>query len=580
MDSMVFDTCVDNVTSLLYNLLRMYYILENKNLSVKKTDSYYDDGHLSVDMGDVFGVGERSKRITDVRFNPCRAHRYDAETYFLNFSGEPVLHMANANALSSGILATALGEWSSETPYAISHPSPALAQNIIINTRGGVSQDEIESFNQITTNDVLKVIKDIVESNRYHAQFELAYLMLAQLLFTLKPRSAEALIWMHGTPLMQLPKFMTFRGLVNETVSLAPYVPFPERLDTYGTWLANKEAIYYHSLLINEVVMTYAYEAITTNDITRLLLRQIGGIFSAEPGLMADMSCFAQVLQKEVLLPFETNGGLDRFTWINCLDGEIGMQVKVNDPNAQHHYRLDTLELDDGVIRHTLRLDSFVPYVYPVLLYGYAPSTYYQNDCVREVEMKIDSKKERMITESVDDFSKVMNILRMAGYDATGGSCYEGDKVKNWADNSSGHFLYTRSAEAPDDDIFYVDLGLEERSKSWVDEPRWSEKACLRSEVKITAFTMFKDGVMYKNITGVLKKYSFKQPSLEITSKHTREVKVTLRPRPHIKAGFRMARIDDRTILHPVTNTLFGDLAQSDEQLDWYDQDQEDGTGA
>lgn len=152
--------------------------------------------------------------------------------------------------------------------------------------------------------------------------------------------------------------------------------------------------------------------------------------------------------------------------------------------------------------------------------------------------------------------------------------------VKNWSDNASGHFLYTRPANAPDDDIYYISLNLSERSKCWVDEPRWSEKATLTSIIEVTSFTMFKNGVMYKNVSGVLKKYGFKKPELLITSTKTREVKVTLRPRPHIKAGFRMARIDDKTVLHPVTNTLYGDLAQIDTQLDWYDQEQEDGTGS
>lgn len=597
----------DNCVGLIYNLLRMYYITNNKDLTYKPDDMFYDNGHVSMYCSDAFGGNHNSKKITDIMFSPVTVSvtKPGSPTAF---ESAAVINYRQLGDKDSAILGAACGAWMSNVPFLISHALPQLVDSLVVTSRSPRSEAKLETLVGVKPSEILVVIDNLINQNNLHAQFDTAYAMLLQVLLMIKPRSIEAYTWVSDQPTMYVPLLRTKRGAIPAMLGVESYWPDPEELQTYNSWSAQKQCAYVHSVILQEAVMSSVFEVNNVVGLQTYVYNMTGVAFD-NMGLMTDLSLVGHRYGKELNFSPLYAGGLDRFEFLLSINGPRKVKVKVKDDNAIYHYNLQVAKSDvediaeqvqelkymledfdelgelderqqknrDEIARQIAELsdawacelpngvvtiDAFVPYVYPVLSIGVNVSGYYQNTNNGSATVKLNKSGTHYTAASSEAFVTFMKTLRMMGYDATGYSSDNSEKmINNWADNASGQFLYSALNIEDEHTYFRVRTDMTQRKACFIELPIIQDELTVNYTIRINNYVVFDQNNTRFAAKPMVK--VFNNPGL-IWNNPERAVTrtVQLRYQELSQAGFQVATLTQSAIVRPVIKSLFTPVEQ------------------
>lgn len=480
----------DNMSGVLYNMLRMLYIKdlqENYDITIKKDDCYYDDGHVYMTYADVFNLQDDIviKNITNNPRNTNELNLSLMNVYTLPTNSVVKWHgiLMDASDFTideMSVIKVACDKFDfGNIPIKLFHDSPRVSEvRIMSGTLKGSISDINKNLSQLNYTTILSAICKLVESMRIQAHFDYAYFMLTQVMYSHKPRSAEAILWHAKKYILKLPKSSTSRGISNCIVSGTPFVSSVERYSTYKNWLNQKTRIVLHSIAFSEALHcgTFDYNTRDVNQHDRVLTGVIGSTRIKHTGAARESELAAMRFGYSSYVSWPTNTGLMRYNWMDSFDGNKIIKINISDPEARNTYKI--------IMRNDieyLKLDTIVPMCYPVLSMGIEKSKFYMNELQMDVSLKYSVLLNGWVTDDIYTAHRSMAILRTMGWNITVKRMSDGARFTNWAPNSNGHYLPTfNGVNGEGERYILLKETLSKRSHCWIEMPM------IRGELKLS----------------------------------------------------------------------------------------------
>lgn len=391
----------DNVTPLIYNLLRMYYIKllqeSDDNKHVLANGRFYDDGHVRVNHSQALGVLrdfdlKTFKVDSSVPETPAAItdeNNWDSDRPFNNFMQYRLaVNASDLDEKDLAVLRIACSAWpETDWPIAMMHESHQLNTQISVFNKPRAYLAVLDpKWRDYSSNNVLNTIVKYVESHRYFACFDMAYGMMTQIMYRHKPRSAEAIIWCKQPEEMNLSRAYSIRGALPALFGGTPFVTSTARVATYDNWRRQPMRILIHSMALSEAVHCSTFDNITR----RRWVPQdrdeykepniLGGFVGAAPiktcGLIKELTLAGLRFNKTFNAPWACQNGLVRYNWMEKQDIELEpMDLMLLDPASIAAYNLIVNQIFDeagNVINTTysMPLKTIPPCCYPVFFNG------------------------------------------------------------------------------------------------------------------------------------------------------------------------------------------------------------------
>jgi hypothetical protein len=434
-----------NCVSVLYNLLRLYYLYDNKDLEYDPDLENYDNGHVKILNKGMF-TGAKAKFSEAVAFVKANVTLTGLGTGVGVTSAEHTLYWDDKlTSKQKDIIAMAFGQWTARTPVGIGHSSPQLLTSIRLGNRFSESASIVNDATPIDCFAIATVIDKLVTNNNLYTDFSYAYMMLVQILLQPKARTAESMVWSKLNYQVAMPlhdsRIYSVLGITSGPI----YNRSADWRDDYLSWKNGSASAYYHSIVHNEAVYIELFNVTRskgTDEINRLNFTtySVNDELMASTGLGGDLVLLATRYGRELNIPYTVYCGQNKVEpYISFRQATV--EVVMTDLDAPRHYNLADVNTELGTAK--LVVTKLVPSVYPLLTFGINSLRYFGNAYKTDVTTNVDIDDEGDIYFSGDEeFANFMNIMRVMGYDVSAKSTHGDHIVSNWADNMTGRFLY------------------------------------------------------------------------------------------------------------------------------------------
>jgi hypothetical protein len=434
-----------NCVSMLYNLLRLYYLYDNCDLEYDPDMVNYDNGHIKILNKGMF-LGVKTKFSEAVEFVKTNVKLVGLGS---GQAGANVEHTLYWDGLLSSkqqeVLSMALGQWTAKTPIGIGHSSPQLLQSIRLGNRFSDSASITRDNTPIDCFTIATVIDKLVTNNNLYTDFSYAYMMLVQILLQPKARTAESMVWSKLKYQVAMPlhdsRIYSVMGITSGPI----YNRSADWRDDYLSWKNGSASAYFHSIVHNEAVYIELFNVTRskgTDEINRLNFTtySVNDALMASTGLGGDLVLLATRYGRELNIPYNVFCGQNKVEPFTSFRQAV-VEIVMTDLDAPRHYNLADVNTELGTAK--LIVTKLVPSVYPLLTFGINSLKYFGNAYKSEVTTNVDIDDDGDIYFSSDEeFANFMNIMRVMGYDVSGKSAHGDHIVSNWADNMTGRFLY------------------------------------------------------------------------------------------------------------------------------------------
>nr|WMV64385.1 capsid protein [Uromyces fabae virus] len=512
----------DNVISVIYNMLRLYYIKglqeTNPQLTLRKEGIYYDDGHISIKNKTIYpDMRELQISSFDVVSNVHEEHQeFDAAFDYvavrdIDSQNSQVLTVSKTllNSKTVSVIRLACSEFDSQgIPIKIMHSSPRLIAAIdVFGDSATYTQGDDARLSQLTITDIKSAITQYVETHRYHAQFDVAYMMLTQVLYSHKPRSAEAMIWNTKDDIMLMPEVCSLRGCQSTTMAGVPFVVNSAAWDTYYNWRSTPNRIILHSLALSEAVQCSTFDYATRRKINNSgvfedeyddpFFKYAGSYPIKECGIIKELTLLAMRFDRTFKAPWQTSVGLLRYNWLEPVTQTDKTEIDITllDPNAVRVYNVRTHnQQGQPQVKHKLILDTLPPCCYPLFSMEINKSDFYMNDMTLTTELEYDPGYDAYVTTNTAQAHRFMNITRLAGWDVTCKRQSDQKTFNNWAANSNGHYLPTFAKNYKKHELYIFDHNnFKKRKYNWCPLPNFGSTITLEAKLEYRSFLMYYD---------------------------------------------------------------------------------------
>lgn len=253
----------DNHVALLVNLLRFYILSDLNERSKLSTGKFpvYDDGHVIIDLNDTLPLEDKVIDWTWPGRRVDESYPYwNPMTEFLPVTDDPHIDLRPLTEEEAKVVLMMTGEWKPQTNYKLDFYTPRLAEKILYRYRNPISslnewldaEGTAPTYYLPKSRVIWSALRKYVTHNNLYNQFYTATNIVAQVMLTVYPDTAEGMTWLTHVPEVHLPKFGSVRGrypFLNSGEAAfiqakaledwAALIAKPELLFTYGMMLAS-----------------------------------------------------------------------------------------------------------------------------------------------------------------------------------------------------------------------------------------------------------------------------------------------------------------------------------------------------
>nr|WAK77569.1 MAG: capsid protein [Totiviridae sp.] len=504
---------IESHVSVLFNLLRMKLIAEIdfSKVVVKPSDVAYDDGHVAQNyaqfLGRDFDVGFEMKfndNIVIARHNENT--RVDRGDYLPNLYG--------FTAKEVSILGMALAGWTCDYPLRIASSTPQLCGKFIIPF--GTMYGSILDIVDYSARDVDVVLRKLVANNRLDAQFDLAYTLLAAVIYTPLPRAVEANGWVSPNIDFNLPRAGSVRGMIDEFTQGNAFQPRPTAMLTWETYKLQPTRLTLHAIAMTEALYTGLFEVLTNrnNDLAgSLAALGLYGSGSLKPYRFM-MECASYRFGKRFELKWDAKAGPDFTRKLLSTSDVVQNQIEVSVVGDASGYEMYT-DTVAGMKVNKIRARAVKPVLFPVLSLGINDDRYYLNALDYNVDVTYSNMYRGLFAKTAKDANKFMSIMRIGGWDVVCHDTISGAGYRNWAANSNGQVMPMVTDTTGMSSFIMPIAKISRREHSWMDIPRLNSDMNLRIQMRVKSYAIVINGKLvnmecdvYKPIQHVPRIYS------------------------------------------------------------------------
>lgn len=205
---------------------------ENEGVRILNKDIYGDVPYGAPKNG---SVPDRNKLVNlayipeVLKFDDKKLYLEDA----IKFIDDVECMLAgNYSKTETDIIRTTFAEWKACTHVSLGHSSPALATSIYAIYETGKEADvEIQVFSSDSIA-IRSTIDLVVKSNHAYKDFDIALMMVIDVMFTPIPKEIEGMPWIYDTIVAQMPRLDCILGI--DAQRLLGFGGDPS--DSYKTW--------------------------------------------------------------------------------------------------------------------------------------------------------------------------------------------------------------------------------------------------------------------------------------------------------------------------------------------------------
>lgn len=459
-----------NVVSVIYNMLRMYYIKLYGDIHCDPNADYYSNGHVKITNAQAFGDFDEVDILNGVEFDEGNVTPEMMKSD-LSQSKYGIYYDMGSNipAATARILRIAHSEWKSVIPVGICHSSEKLSDKYVLFS--GHVRGKLPDWAAITAEQVHATIGEFVRRHAAYRDFEHAYAMVVSVMTRPVPRSVEAIVWNTSKVSVNMPAPVCLRGIAPELYTGQIYTRSPEWQDDFHSWFNSPAAALPHSVALMEAVYVEAFHLTRLkrhSDIDRenFMAMSTGIIDCPNAGIMLDTALACLRYGREYEFGYTTLAGVDRLGTIPNLNAPAPI-VTIVDKDAKLTY-------DIGEITGTtapINILAYAPVIYPSLSYGINEDGYYLNGDNVTVDIRASDLEDKMVFTNVEEFSKFMSTMRLFGYDVKATRAHGEKHIYNWSDNASGRFIYVHDPKDKAPFFVITNEDIKRRANSWIDLP-------------------------------------------------------------------------------------------------------------
>lgn len=416
--------CMNSV-SLLYNLLRLYYIEELGDIEYSPESKFFSRDGKVVNNGQIYSEYEtKCKLRSSVSIKPAKVD-VDSEAHLNRMMEYPAyIWDSTFTTKHEQILADAAGSWRSRAPFQIAHPSKTLADYIVINT--GHKQEKPILDNRELTNKshIFDVIQILVESNLLYTDFDYAYAMISQVLVQYVPNKVDNLVFPMMMRNVNMPRLQSISGYIPMAYSGVPFARRSTWQDTFSRWLVLPNAAVLHSVAVNEYVNMQASNINITKisagesekQRQKIMASYIDGKPMAIDGIIYDMLSIAAMGNYKIDMPYAMYCGLSRKHDIRTVE-KLSIEVI----------------RDDKVIKCDVKRNAKID-IKSVMTFGLMPTGLNFDERSTTIKSSVaHTPKGDIIFKRVDDFVNYMKIMAYCSYNVKAYSMFNMTQYTNYA---------------------------------------------------------------------------------------------------------------------------------------------------
>jgi hypothetical protein len=411
--------------SLLVCLLSSYYVQTAKEVHASQDLRDYDDGHLKVNIMDMFAPAPTHTDMLADESIAIRPHSMGNTDDELT---EPVLALNGVNAKYVDLILWHLNGRQRTTRFAFDLEIPPLAQSASA-SGATISIRGIKKPTKYSAVDLRGAINQYVTSNRLYSSFEVALALYQQMALTPLPDHAEGYAWLRRKKTLILPRFDTSRGAYKFMMLGESFGVTATMTATFEYWRNHGLACAVQGGMFNALSLWGRYLA-------------EGGYFHPDAGVRnrlgenkitevpgAAYYAYAAIITgNETYCPVPRSIGVRYDTWSEDLLDSI--EVTVLDVAARGYDLLTTHDVDSLLVREVPTPCSAVHVL------GRLPQEGMFSCLSDRFVIKATSTPDGWVLPNVSSAWGLAMVTRWFGYDTE--MTYKGQtKIANWAPNSS-----------------------------------------------------------------------------------------------------------------------------------------------
>lgn len=492
MASNMASECLENHVGVLFNLLRMKIIkdIDISSVLVKNSDIAYNDGHVAQSYRAFLNSRFEEKFAMEfdmglIVSRHSESMRLDRHDYLPNLSGFTPFEIS--------ILGMALSGWKCDYPLRVASSTPQICNRLILQP-GVVYGPFIEPV-EYTAVDVETVLRKLIANNRIEAQFDLAYTLVASILYTPLPRAVEANGWVSPVTDFSIPMASAVRGALDEFTEGNPYQPRPSALATWETYKLQPTRIYVHALGLTEALYTGLFEVLTNRHMdTPSSFARLGmyGAGTMKPYRFI-MECCSYRFGKQFELKWNSRSGPSYAHKLLSMAPAKQNDIYVDIVGNANGYNIMREEIDGQQVNRVVA-DSVKPVLFPVLSLGVNDDRFYMNALDYMFEARYSANMKAWYLENAKQANKAMSILRIAGWDAACVDTYTGERYKNWAANANGQVMPMIRDTTGFSKYMIPAASLVRRDHCWLDLPLRPMDMKIRVKLDIKSYAIILNG--------------------------------------------------------------------------------------
>lgn len=223
----------DSQVALLVGLLSQLYVQEFREAGLTESVHAYADGLVGIKVDEIMDIPDLAEQWQPDRLMDIGG--WDQEGVEMS----PECDVVSCDRLTKkqiSLLLTVMGGRAKTTKLAFDLAMPRLCDKVYVNANMNlVSGDSIET-DDVTAQLCRATLDRYVDTNRLHAQFEVAFAIFHQCALTPVPDTAEGMAWLKRKRELVLPAFSAFRGQYRTLLAGAAYGVSASAVNTWRWW--------------------------------------------------------------------------------------------------------------------------------------------------------------------------------------------------------------------------------------------------------------------------------------------------------------------------------------------------------